>query len=110
MPDEPLVWLRSEVKTPPFAAPARIETSVLPRRLQRGEMLALPHSRAMPSIGARCHGLRVPDREATWRIVYRVDRDAIVIADVFSKKTRQTPRAVLARCQQRLHAYDEATR
>jgi len=110
MPDKPLVWLRSGVKTPPFAAPARIETGVLLRRLQRGEMLALPHSRPMPSIGARCHELRVPDREATWRIVYRVDRDAIVMADVFSKKTRQTPRAVLARCQQRLRAYDEATR
>jgi phage-related protein len=64
----------------------------------------------MPSIGPRCHELRVPDRDVTWRIVYRIDRDAIVIADVFGKKTRQTPRAVIERCRRRLRDYDEAGR
>ena len=109
MPDKLLVWLKSEIKTPPFSGAARIEAGVLLRRLQRGELLALPHSRPLPSVGARCHELRVPDRDATWRIVYRIDRDAIVIADVFSKKTRQIPPTVLARCQRRLRDYDAAT-
>jgi phage-related protein len=39
-----------------------------------------------------------------------VDRDAIVIAEVFDKKTRQTPNAVIEACRRRLRAYDEATK
>jgi hypothetical protein len=34
----------------------------------------------MPGIAARCHELRIQDQDKTWRIVYRIDRDAIVIA------------------------------
>jgi phage-related protein len=83
--DRPLVWLHGQIKTPPFSAEARVETGVLLRRLQRGERLSLPHSRPMPSIGLRCHELRIVDAAVTWRIVYRVDADAIVIAVVFSK-------------------------
>ena len=106
--DKPLVWLRGEIKTPPFSAAARVEAGVLLRRLQRGEKLALPHSRPMPSIGPHCHELRIPDAAATWRIVYRIDADAIVLAEVFSKKTRQTPQSVIDNCRRRLRAYDEA--
>ena len=29
----------------------------------------------------------------TWRIVYAVDADAVVLLDVFAKKTNKTPRA-----------------
>ena len=43
--DRPLAWLHGEIKTPPFSAAARIEAGVLLRRLQRGESLAMPHSR-----------------------------------------------------------------
>jgi len=60
----------------------------------------------MPSIGPRCHELRIPDREQTWRIIYRIDPDAIVIVDVFGKKTRQTAVSVIGNCQRRLKAYD----
>ena len=35
--DKPLVWLRGEIKSPPFSADARLEAGVLLRRLQRGE-------------------------------------------------------------------------
>ena len=108
--DKPLVWLRGEIKTPPFSAAARVEAGVLLRRLQRGEKLAMPQSRAMPRIGPRCHELRVPDATATWRIVYRIDPDAIILVEVFSKKTAQTPQQVIANCQRRLRAYDEAVR
>jgi hypothetical protein len=48
-PDKPLVWLAGEVKTPPLSRPARIEDGMLLRRLQRGEVLSLPHSRPMPN-------------------------------------------------------------
>ena len=104
--DKPLLWLHGEVRTPPLSPAARLEAGVLLRRLQRGESLGLPASRPMPSIGRRCHELRIVDAEAAWRIVYRIDADAIVIVEVFSKKTRSTPRAVVDACKRRLNAYD----
>jgi phage-related protein len=76
--DRPLVWLTGAVKTPPPTPSARIEAGFLLRRLQRGESLEMPHSRPMPTIGPRCHELRIPDANRTWRIVYRIDTDAIV--------------------------------
>lgn len=104
--DKPLVWLRGEVKTPPFSQEARIEAGVLLRRLQRRETLSLPHSRPMPNIGAGCHELRIVDRDKTWRIIYRIDRDAIVIADVFQKTTQRMPKRVIDDCRRRLRQYD----
>jgi phage-related protein len=106
--DKPLAWLRGEVKTPPFGKSARIGAGYLLRELQAGKGLSMPHSRPMPTIGARCHELRVIDEGVTWRIVYRVDPDAIVIADVFAKKTAKTPAAVLDACRRRLKEYDDA--
>lgn len=105
--DKPLVWLRGEVKTPPFSAEARIDAGMLLRHVQRGEKLSLPHSRPLPVIGPRCHELRVRDQEKTWRIVYRTDRDAIVIVEVFEKKTEKTPKRVIDSSKARLRRYDE---
>ncbi|SFI00396.1 type II toxin-antitoxin system RelE/ParE family toxin [Planctomicrobium piriforme] len=104
---KPLVWLHGEIKTPPFSLDARIEAGTLLRRLQRGEKISLPHSRPMPSIGKRCHELRVTDEDVIWRIVYRIDADAIVIGEVFAKKTNQTPKPVIDACQRRFARYDE---
>lgn len=78
------------------------------RRLQRGDLLSMPHSRPMPSVGARCHELRIVDTDSTWRVMYRTDQDAIVILDVFSKKTPKTPKLVIDVCQRRLQEYDRA--
>lgn len=86
-----MAWLHGQIKTPPFSANARIETGVLLRRMQRGEVMSLPHSRPMPTVGSRCHELRIPDADSTWRIIYRVDTDAVIIAEVFAKKTEATP-------------------
>lgn len=105
--DKPLAWLHGEVKTPPFSKQARLEAGVLLRSLQKGEKLGLPHSRPMPSIGARCHELRIRDEESNWRIVYRIDKDAIVIAEVFAKKSASTPRKVIETCKRRLRTYDD---
>src|SRR5688572_19859219 len=91
---KPLVWLHGEVKTPPWSREARVEAGYLLRRLQAGETVSLPHARPMPSIGAGCHELRIVDAGASWRIICRIDDDAIVIAEVFSKKTRATPKRV----------------
>jgi phage-related protein len=87
--DNPLIRLRGEVKTPPFSVNARIEAGTLLRRLQRRELLSLPQSRPMPDIGPRCHELRIKDIDHTWRIIYRVDQDAIVMVEVFDKDTGQ---------------------
>jgi phage-related protein len=59
----------------------------------------------MPTIGGGCHELRIVDKNATWRIVYFLAQDAVVILDVFSKKTKETPKPVIEVCKRRLQAY-----
>lgn len=105
--DKYLVWLHGEVTTPPFSVEARIKAGFLLRRLQKGELLEMPVSRPMPSIGQNCHELRINDKSKTWRIVYHLDHDAIVILEVFSKKTQKTPTEVIANCKQRLQLYKQ---
>ncbi|MGF1615054.1 MAG: type II toxin-antitoxin system RelE/ParE family toxin [Gammaproteobacteria bacterium] len=107
--DKPLVWLHGEIKSPPLGVAARVEAGFLLRRLQQGDKLSLPHSRPMPGIGRRCHELRIVDERVTWRIVYRIDPDAIVIGEVFSKKSQTTPTEVIKTCQRRFKEYDDAS-
>jgi phage-related protein len=106
--DKPLVWLHGEIKTPPFSRAARIEVGYLLRLLQQGQTVGMPRSKAMPVVGPRCHELRVRDTGVDWRIVYRLDFDAVVILEVFSKKTRTTPKTVIDACTRRLREYDRA--
>jgi len=60
----------------------------------------------MPTIGARCHELRIVDETVTWRIIYRMDPDAIVLLEVFEKKTKETPRRVIDVCRERIRNYE----
>jgi phage-related protein len=106
--DKPIVWLSTSIKSPPFSRDARLEAGFLLRKLQKGERLEMPHSRPMPVVGERCHELRIVDIEMTWRIIYRIDPDAVVILDVFSKKTRATPQLAIDRSKRRLREYDNA--
>jgi phage-related protein len=103
---KPLAWLHGEVKTPPMSQAARIETGFLLRKLQRGDLISLPWSRPMPSIGPRCHELRITDETTIWRLIYRIDPDAIVILEVFKKKTQQTPKNIIEQCKKRIRLYD----
>jgi phage-related protein len=64
----------------------------------------------MPSIGRRCHELRINDADKTWRIVYRLDSDAIIVAAIFPKTTQKTPRSVIDDSKRRLRHYDEAVK
>lgn len=102
---KPLVWLKREIKTPPFSSKARLEAGFLLRKLQGGETLSMPISRPMPIIGSNCHELRINDEEKTWRIVYFLDDEAIVILDIFDKTTNKTPKKVIEICQKRLRQY-----
>jgi phage-related protein len=104
--NKPLAWLHGEVKTPPFSQEARLEAGLLLRRLQQGESLGMPHSRPMPSVGVHCHELRIRDAGQNWRLIYRIDDDAILILTVFSKSTRTTPNGVIESCKKRLKNYD----
>jgi len=104
--DKPIVWLQGKVTTPPFSQNARIEAGYLLRQLQKGSKLSLPHSRPMPSIATRCHELRINDENGTWRIIYRIYEDAVLILEVFSKKTNQTPKAIIAACKARVKRFD----
>lgn len=104
--DKPLVWLRGQVESPPFSDDARHAAGFLLRMLQRGEKLSMPRSRAMPSIGRRCHELRIPDENQSWRILYRIDGDAILILHVFSKKSGRTPKSVIDACKALIKRYD----
>jgi phage-related protein len=106
--DKPLVWLHGQIKTPPFSARGRMDAGFLLRQLQRGRAIGMPHSRPLLAIGAGCHELRVWDAANSWRIVYCIDTDAIVILEIFAKQTRATPMRVIETCRRRLAAYYRA--
>jgi phage-related protein len=52
----------------------------------------------------------VLSEDAIWRIVDRIDGDAIVVVDVFGKKTRATPEHVIESCHRRLREHDRLSR
>lgn len=106
--EKPVVWLEGEIKTPPFSEGARLEAGGLIGMLQNGHLLPMPFSRPMPGIGTRCHELRVRDENRTCRIIYRLYERAVVVGEVFAKKTEATPTQVIRDCQRRFRAYDEA--
>ena len=102
----PLVWLGGKISTPPFSSTARKEAGYYLGCVQDGELLSMPHSRAMPGIGHDCHELRVRDAAADWRIIYRIDPDAVLVVEIFRKKTPETPPRIIGTCRTRLRSYD----
>jgi phage-related protein len=106
----PLAWLHGEIKTPPFTAAGRKEAGDLLRLLQEDVQLGMPQAEPLPIVGPRCGALRVRDGGHNWRIMYRVDHDAILVLEVYAKKTRTVPQEVIDRCKKRLTAYDEAVK
>ncbi|CAB1060269.1 hypothetical protein D1BOALGB6SA_5034 [Olavius sp. associated proteobacterium Delta 1] len=42
----------------------------------------------------------------TWRIIYRIYTDAILILEVFEKKTNKTPKSIINICKQRISRYE----
>ena len=84
-----------------------MEAGFFLRKLQQGKYLSMPHSRSMGNIGKRCHELRIKDVKLVWRIVYRIDSDAIVILEVFKKQKNETPKYVIDNCRNRITRYDQ---
>jgi phage-related protein len=91
------------VKTAAFHPMARVTIRSFPedvRRecgkiifdLQKGEKLALPLSRPMPSVAAGVQELRIKDRAGAYRIFYYTKlAESVLIFHAFVKKTRKTP-------------------
>ena len=103
----PIVWLNGEIKTPPFSDQGRREAGFLLRRLQNGDSLGMPHFELLPVISSRCGALRVRDKQHNWRIICRLDSTAVLIVDIYDKKSRKVPDEVIDRCKKRLITYDE---
>lgn len=80
---KPLIWLQGETQTPPFTPEGRQEAGMLLRLLQEGVGLRMPQSEPLPDVGRRCGALRVRDADHNWRIMYRIDSDAILVLEVY---------------------------
>lgn len=85
---------------------ARREIGFLIRQLQQGHKIGMPDSRPMPTIGRGCHELRVTDMRQAWRVIYRVDSDAILVVAMFCKKTNRTPKRIIGHAKRLLAQYD----
>jgi phage-related protein len=107
---KPVAWLHGEIKTPPFTEEGRKEAGDLLRLLQEGEKLGMPRAEPLPIVGPRCGALRVRDGEHNWRIMYRVDKDAVLVLEVYAKKTKTIPQDVIERCKKRLKDYDDTAK
>ena len=103
---KPVIWIHGELKTPPMSSVVRSEAGYLLSLVQEGDNLPMPQSRPMPDIGKRCHELRVGDGTTDWRVIYRVDPAAVLVVDIFEKKSRTTPKRVIDACRARLSRYD----
>ena len=106
--DKLVFWLYTEIKTPPFSENARLTAGYFIRKLQQHQTLTMPDLRVMPSIGERCCELRIPDGDKTWRIICRIDENAILILSIFPKKTRTTPKKEIDLARSRLKIYEKA--
>jgi len=106
MSSKPLRWLGHAITVPPFSKNAALAVGALLEVVALGGMPAMPHARPLPSVGARCYELRVNDGNKTWRVVYHIAEDAIVVLDVFAKKSRETPKRVIDRCKRRLRRHE----
>jgi phage-related protein len=52
----------------------------------------------------------VRDGGHNWRIMYRVDAEAVLVIEVYAKKTRKIPQEVITRCKRRLRHYDDTAK
>ncbi len=71
--------------------------------LQRGEFLAMPFSRPMPSIAPGAAELRIRDRNGTYRVFYSINSQlGILVFHAFVKKSQAAPRQALDVARKRL--------
>lgn len=71
--------------------------------------LCLTHDPCL-ALGRDVMNCVIKDETATWRIIYRIDNDAIVIVEVFDKDDNKTPKSIIDNSKKRLIAYDKAAK
>jgi len=72
-------------------------------RLERGQILAMPLSRPMPSAGSAIHELRFRDRTGIYRLLYWLPGGGVVyLLHAFKKTSRKTPRRAVETARKRL--------
>ena len=99
--DKPLVWLHGEVQTPPFSKTARLKQDICFVLCSGGEIILAAVPPDAFHWGALSE-LRIVDKNLNWRIVYLIEPDAIVILEVFERKTSRTPKPVTDVCKKRI--------
>ena len=86
-----------------FPTDVRSDLADVLARLDAGLMLAMPLSRAMPSIGRAVHELRLRDRSGHYRVIYAlIRRGAVHVLHAFKKITQPTPRRHIDLARKRL--------
>ena len=76
--------------------------------VQDGELLGMPRSRPMPSIGPGVHELRVRDAAHNWRVFYRVEADIFLVFLIFPKTTERTPKRMIDMARKKLRDFDNS--
>ena len=75
-----------------FPKDVRVRLGRILFRLQLGEQLRMPHSRAMPAVTAGVSELRVRGEDGAYRaFYYAAFEEGILVFHAFAKKTQQTP-------------------
>jgi phage-related protein len=62
----------------------------------------------MKSIGPGVQELRIEDFPVSWRIIFRVDPEAIVVVSLFEKRGRKTRKADIDLARKRFREYDRS--
>lgn len=62
-------------------------------KLKVGEVLSMPLSRKMTTIGNQAYELRLSDKNGVYRVIYFIKkRDGIYLIHAFTKKAQKTPK------------------
>jgi phage-related protein len=106
--DKPLVWGGRGNQNPSVLAKSQIGSGIFASETA-AERNARHASFSTAAVDwSAVPELRINDERSAWRIVYRIDSDAIIILDVFSKKNRTTPKVIVDLCKRRLREYENA--
>lgn len=87
-----IIWNKKALKeVQRFPDVVKKEVGYLLFKLQKGESLAMPHSKPMPSVAKGCHEIRVKSEDGAYRVFYFLKvKDHILVFHAFQKKTQKT--------------------
>lgn len=86
-----------------FPDEIRREIGYLIFKLQIGEKLEMPFSRAIPTIGKNCYELRVKGEDGIYRVFYLLKiKGKIMVFHAFQKKSQKTPKKEIETGKKRL--------